>query len=197
MRRRALLASAAALAVVLALIIVPALADSGHGRPSCTGQLDEVGFGSRDGFDHKHIMQDDAGSGVAHSLYELEGYLSVCRTSDTGVAEAVAANARAVKVTGTARIAIRARLQRWTGTRFTIVADSGAANTGDTARTVTVTSPTLNEVGSSPAFSPGWYQVLVTSAARYTSGVLLPASLTTYSVWLGDGPASPSSPPFG
>jgi hypothetical protein len=193
MRRRALLASAAALAVVLALIIVPALADTGHSRPSCTGQLNEVGFGSRDAYDHKHIMQDPD-SGVAHSLYELEGWLNVCRTSDTGVAESVSASARTVRSTGTLRVAIRARVQRWTGSRFTIVADSGAANTF-TARTLTVTSPTLNEVGSSPAFTPGWYRVLVTSVARYTSGVLLPASLTVYTVWLGDGPAVPPTPP--
>ena len=194
MRRRALLASAAALAVVLALVIVPVLADTGHSRPSCTGQLDEIGFGSRDAYDHKHIMQDDAGSGVAHSLYELEGWLDVCRSSDAGVAEAVSASARTVRSTGTLRVAIRARLQFWTGTRFTIVADSGVGNT-ETARTLTVTSPTLNEVGSSPAFTPGWYRVLVTSVGRYTSGVLLPASLTVYTVWLGDGPANPPTPP--
>lgn len=189
MRRRAVLASAAALAVVLALIIVPALADTGHGRPACTGQLDELGFGSRDGFDHKHIMQDPD-SGVAHSLYELEGYLNVCRTNDSVVVEAVSAAARTIRSTGTVRVAIRARLQRWNGSRFVIVADSGVGNTL-TARTLTVTSPTLNEVGSSPAFTPGWYQVLVTSVGRYSSGVLLPASLTTYPVWLGDGPVTP------
>ena len=191
-RRRALLASAAALAVVLALIIVPALADTGHGRPACTGQLDELGFGSRDGFDHKHIMQDPD-SGVAHSLYELEGYLNVCRTNDSVVVEAVSAAARTIRSTGTVRVAIRARLQRWNGSRFVIVADSGAGNTL-TARTLTVTSPTLNEVGSSPAFTPGWYRVLVTSVGRYSSGVLLPASLTTYAVWLGDGPVTPLPP---
>ena len=193
MRRRTLLASAAALAVALALIIVPALADTGHSRPSCTGQLDEVGFGSRDAYDHKHIMQDPD-SGVAHSLYELEGWLNVCRSSDAGVAESVSASARTVRSTGTHRVAIRARVQFWTGTRFTIVADSGVGNT-ETARTLTVTSPALNEVGSSPAFTPGWYRVLVTSVGRYTSGVLLPASLTVYTVWLGDGPAVPPTPP--
>jgi hypothetical protein len=194
MRRRIVLATTAALVVVLALLI-PALADSGHGRPSCTGQLDELGFGSRDGFDHRHVQ--DTNNGVANSLYELEGYLSVCRTNDSTVVEAAAANARTVKVTAVRRVAIRARLQRWNGSAFVTLTDSGAGNTGDTARTLTVTSPTVNEVGSTPTFTPGWYRVFVTAAGRYTSGIVVPSHLFTYAVWLGDGPTSPASPPGG
>src|SRR4029453_15290362 len=101
---------------------------------------------------------------------------------------------RTVRSTGTVRVAVRARLQRWNGSAFVILADSGAGNTG-VARTLTVTSPTLNEVGSSPAFTPGWYRVLVTSVGRYTSGLLLPASLTVCTVWPGDGRANPPPPP--
>lgn len=192
MSRRKLILAALAAVLALATVVVPALADAGHGRPSCAGLLDEAGFGSRDGFDHRHVQ--DAGSGVAGSLYELEGVLNVCRTNDAVVVEAVSASARTIRSTGVVRVALRARLQRWNGTSWVTLADSGPANTG-TARTLLVTSPNLNEVGSSPAFDPGWHRVLVTSAARYSSGVLIPASLPTYSVWLGDGPVTPAVPP--
>jgi hypothetical protein len=192
-RRKFTLSALAALAVVVALV-VPALADGGHLRPSCAGQLDEAGFGSRDGWDHEHV-QDAPGSGVSNSLYELEGFFNVCRTNDSVVAESASAGARAVKVTGVTRIALRVRLQRWNGTAFVTLADSGVANTGNTARTLLITTASLNEVGSSPAFTPGWYRAAVSSGARYSSGVFVPGAFTTYSVWLGDGPVSPASPP--
>jgi hypothetical protein len=192
-RKRKLTLAAIVAVLAIGALVVPALADGGHGRPSCAGQLDEAGFGSRDGFDHFHVQ--DPASAVPNSLVELEGFINVCRTNDAVIVEAASASSRTIKSTGTRRVLLRSRLQRWNGTSFVTVATSPAVNSGDAARTLVVTTPTLNEVGSSPAFAHGWHRVLVTALVRYTSDELIFYSRTTYSVWLGDGPVSPATPP--
>jgi hypothetical protein len=202
MPTRKLVLAALVAALALGALVLPALADGGHGRPDCAGQLDEAGFGTRDGWDHAHVQ--DPSSGVPNSLAEVEGYLSACRTNDAVIAEAVAGNARVIRSTGVLRVLLRARLQRFYATDpdgggplvagWNTRALGPAVNT-ETARTLTVTTPFLNEVASVPSFEHGWHRVLTTAQVRYTNGQLRAYSIATYAVWLGDGPTSPAAPP--
>jgi hypothetical protein len=189
----------AALVLTLSGVLV-ASADTNHGRPSCEGQLNELGFGSRDGWDHTHL----ANTAVFGSLAELEGYLNVCRTNDSVVVEAVSGSARGVRVSGVVRLQLRAILQRFHAADpdgagplvagWNSVATSASVNTG-VNRTLTVTTPTLNDVGSTPAHDHGWHRVQARALQRYSNGQLIFTAHNTYAVWLGDGPVSPAVPP--
>jgi hypothetical protein len=183
---------------VTAVLAAPVFADSGHGRPGCTTQLDELGFGSRDGFDHVHATNPD----VFGSLAELEGYLGVCRTNDATVVEAFSASARAVLVRGVVRVQLRALAQQWKDpdgagplpTTWVTVASSASVNTG-VNRTLTVTTPAVNEVGSVPAMEHTWSRAVIRALVRYSNGSLRFTVTPTYAIWTGDGPVAPATPP--
>jgi hypothetical protein len=197
--KRQLLAVGAIVAVlsaVAATFTIVAKADTNHGRPGCTGQVDEAAFGSRDGFDHWHLSNPD----VNNSLQELEAYINVCRTNDATVVEAASGSARAIRVAGVTRVQLRAQLQRYwdppgaPGLGWHTVVQSDSVNTGDN-RTLTVTTPTVDEIGSIPAHGHFWHRSVARSLTRYSNGSLVFTAQPSYAVWLGDGPVSPVVPP--
>lgn len=193
--------------VALALPAGMAQADDGHSRPAvCSvdaGQVDEAGFGSRDGFDHFHVTNP----AVFASLADLEGFLNNCHTNlnvqATGTAKNVSASARAIRISGVNRVQLRARLRRWAADAdpvtvgdqpgWVVLVSSPSVNTGDN-RTLLVTTPLLTET-SSPAFVEGWYDVNVRAQVRYSNRSIPFYQFYTYAVWLGDGPAVPATPP--
>jgi hypothetical protein len=197
-------------ALLVAAVVVPALADSQHGRPAvCSvdgGQVNEAGFGSRDGFDHFHHFGTQAGS-----LTELEGWQNLCRTNDNPIAENASGSARAVRVDLAVRVLLRAVLQRWVldtdpatagnQSAWVAVVASAAVNTGSVGnpRTLVVTTPLITEAGvGDPAldlFVPGWYRTEVRAQVRHSNGTLSAAVQRTYGNWLGDGPVTPATPP--
>ena len=177
-------------------MLTRANADSNHGRPACAGLVDETAYGSRDGFDHWHLTRP----AVTNSLQELEAYINTCRTNDATIVEAASGSARAVRVDGVTRVQLRAQLQRFYDPAgsdplgWYTVAQSASINTGDN-RTLTVTTPTLDEISSVPAHDHRWHRTVARSLTRYADGSLVFVAEASYPIWLGDGPVNPAAPP--
>jgi hypothetical protein len=195
--RKKLLGTVVVLALAMLGVAGSAFADTNHGRPAvcsqAAGQIDEAGFGTRDGFDHFHVTN----AAVFASLADLEGFLNTCRTIDANVAENVSASARAIRVSGVNRVQLRAQLNRFEPITagWELVSSSDSVNTGDN-RTLTVTTPLSTEATAAPAtFRPGWYYVNIRALVRYANSSLVFYQRQTYPVWLGDGPAFPATPP--
>jgi hypothetical protein len=184
--RWALIAAIAALALT-----IPALADTNHGRPTCTAPpMDEVSFGSRDGFDHIHAID----ATVPGALVELEGYLNVCRTNDSTVIEGASGSARAVLVAKVKRVGLRVLLQQHVpdadpapGAQpgWVTRGDSLTSNTG-VNRTLTVTTP----FHTAPTLTQGWTRVVIRALVRSSDDGLNFYVHNTYPVWVDDGPVT-------
>jgi hypothetical protein len=183
-------------ALIGGLFVGSAIADSNHGSPDCSSLtlVNEPAFGSRDGFDHQHATN----AAVPSSLAELEGYLNVCRTNDATIVEAVSASARAVRVSGVVRVQLRAQLLQWVDgpdagdapDQWALQQQSVSVNTG-LNRTLTVTTPYLDEIDSTPLFQHTWTRASVRALVRYSNGQLIFHQFYTYPIWTGDGPVTP------
>lgn len=182
MNRRVITIVAVVAVALGGLIATQAFADDQHGRPTCTAPpMDELSFGSRDGFDHHHAINAD----IPGSLAELEGFLNVCRTNDSTVIEGASGSARVVRVSGVVRVGLRAQLQQWNGTSWVIKGDSLTTNTG-VNRTLTVTTP----FHVAPTLTPGWTRVNIRALIRSSDGSLNFYVRTTPPVWVDDGPVT-------